>query len=880
MAFAQQGSFESTFLHQRKAVAVQMGDLKKPQLVAPEWNSAQLCSTEKSLNSISKPTMPYCLNVKTHVFKKELQEYVPIQANNRIRIETIIYVELSIVDAQDGSLIRSYDYVRMSNRLFATVPDKVMSSNDMESKCILDVDVSVHCPTGNWREEKEACARCVHRMSTKLEQDEKRIIHMLPELYSTEDGDALIKFRSGVANIQFKINCYCSHKKEKEGFVVRFGSQSDLAIAPHTTTPLMFYHENKNRIASRAIIAAAKAQAKAERLELKQRQAQTIRNITKSLTSKTKRGSRKHNSQNSRTGRGHRHYQYRPADSHGLEPPSPPASLTNSPLYHPFSPEMCNVEDNWDSPLSMATPPPTDQLISQSSAIAIQEDQQEAMISHLTPNSGSVRGGTLITIHGSGFTVGELMYVCFGETVVPIFPQRDHMIECFTPAWTKAETVSVLARRPTVHAVHTTPASFTYVDDNERELIKLALQRMMHVSARMSSPMDSVLDRANEFAMLSDLLDSNNDSADGSSMSDLGAQSNFTDLEEMVIDSLKLVDSPLIKSSEGLSAVNSTGHTMLHLSVSLQFATLAKDLVLRGINIEIRDKNGLTALDLACRFRYRPMIDLLASTIDFENGRAVHRFKSRHSPDADNNDCSLVGANPLQRSQCEETDGRSSLASSPPKIMAKQHPTSVGNCDNLHMDFEWESHSDYRVCSSSSSKSVREAVQYHGDYSHKTRRQDNIGEAGATDTSLRTRLRPTIDYASDGRIANIDGQNHARLHEANHHPLPERDMSDVDVFRLDVHMVAAVGRGGVTAARGSGQAVVARRRSNDVQGGSVDDSAREQAVVQSSRRDVESEPVLFLGGVPVTMAQRRRHEGSQASLSSRRCQERDPSSTN
>ncbi|KAF9082538.1 hypothetical protein BGX27_004464, partial [Mortierella sp. AM989] len=64
-----------------------------------------------------------------------------------------------------------------------------------------------------------------------------------------------------------------------------------------------------------------------------------------------------------------------------------------------------------------------------------------------------------------------------------------------------------------------------------------------------------------------------------------------------------------------------------------------------------------------------------------------------------------------------------------------------------------------------------------------------------------------------------------------------------------------------------GQVVAARRSSND-SGGS--DDAVEQAVVQSSRRDVESEPVLFLGGLPIV------RRGPRAVLPSR--QERNSTS--
>src|SRR5690606_15049851 len=93
----------------------------------------------------------------------------------------------------------------------------------------------------------------------------------LPELYRTESGDALISFRNGIANIQFKVNCYCGHKKEKEGFVVRFDSVSDRSIASHVTLPLMFYHQNKSRAAAKALAMAdaAEQQKQQEQQQLK-----------------------------------------------------------------------------------------------------------------------------------------------------------------------------------------------------------------------------------------------------------------------------------------------------------------------------------------------------------------------------------------------------------------------------------------------------------------------------------------------------------------------------------------------------------------------------------------------------------------------------------
>ncbi|KAG0366960.1 SPT3 Dosage dependent suppressor of Ty-induced promoter mutations-like protein [Gamsiella multidivaricata] len=626
----------------------------------------------------NKPATTHRLNVKTHVFKKELQEYVPTQIEDRLRIETIIYVELSIVD-QNNALVNAYDYARLPKDLFFSQPDKVMSPEEMGTKRIVDISATLQCPSNGWQEEKEACLRCARRMSTKLDQTETRIMHMLPELHRTDNGDALISFRSGVANIQFKINCYCGHKKEKEGFVIRFDSQSDVSIASHVTLPLMFYHQNKNRVASRALAAAAKAQAKSGQQQPEQGSA--TRNIVKSVTSKTKRESR------SKPG-------HSPTGNQQHHIPSPPSSLLDSPIEWSSSPEMEDFIDSSDIPFTVPSPPPPDPLISLFPESAAQEQQQAqqptiALISHMTPNSGSVRGGTLVTIHGTGFTVGEVMYVCFGENMVPIIPQRDHMLELITPAANKAETVPVFAMNPVESIV--AQATFTYVDDNEKELIKLALQRMMSISARMEGPLDNVLSRANEFALWNDLLEGGVDSSSVSSQS-------YTNLEKMVLESFKILDTPTIKNFESLSIANATGHTMLHLAVWLQLEALATDLLARHIETTVQDKNGLTALDWAHRLNNQAMVDLLLGSVvsapvsvvaggklalTAECDEAAHGFRSSVSP----------GSRPTATDQPNVDPGHGGVTDQ--AVIPLSHPVGkdltldLGH-DGPHMDVEWE----------------------------------------------------------------------------------------------------------------------------------------------------------------------------------------------
>ncbi|KAH7057805.1 hypothetical protein BKA57DRAFT_447769 [Linnemannia elongata] len=894
MAF---GSFESSFLQQHQST---FDEPKPQQLASPEWSPSELASPKESTESSNKSTEPYRLNVKTHVFKKELQEYVPTQLDDRLRIETIIYVELSIVDQVDGSLVRNYDYVRLPKELFFTQPDKEMTAEEMASKRILNVEASLQCPSNNWQVETEACVRCARRMSAKLEQNESRIIHMIPELYRAENGDALVSFRSGVANLQFKVNCYCGHKKEKEGFVIRFDSMSDDSIASHLTLPLMFYHQNKNRIISRALAAEAKAKAKAEQQLLKAQ----ARMAGKSAT-KAKRVPRSKAS----------------PQQHHI--PSPPSSSSSSPMDYSLSPDLGDFMDSADRGYKADGPPPPDPLAMISLFPELtnettpqpqqqqQAPQQVAIISHMTPSTGPTRGGTLVTIHGSGFTVGEMIYVCFGETLVPVIPQHHHMIECFTPAATKAETVAVFALQNTTSSNMPAQASFTYVDDNEKELMKLALQRMMNISARMDGPVDSVLTRANDFALWNDLL------SGSSSSSSADSTSTYQNLENMVMDSFKLLDTPVAKNVDGLSITNMTGHTMLHLSVPLQYQDLAKDLIDRGIDLTIQDKNGLTALNWAQRFGDQAMIDLIAEAASFEasaplqskedvamiahqavgNDKAIH-YLEHHMEAAQ----SLVSTENRGHPNVYEGNGYSGLSSPPGKIIDSSplqslapvtirdhaHVAAVyehnGHCgvapdvtanvlppptvgvqhSDPGMDFEWSGSPPVASAKSTMMMSAIPSVD-----PIPLLRDDGVEQAAPIQSPglprVITRVQPPspTDIIDTGRMNVIDVvvRDHERV------LLPVETQLEVTSFGQDFHWVA----------RGAGaQVAVVRRNNNDV-GGSVD--AAEQAVVQSSRYDVESESVLFLGGMPVVVAPRAATTAATASVngtaSSNARQERD-----
>ncbi|KAG0325541.1 SPT3 Dosage dependent suppressor of Ty-induced promoter mutations-like protein [Dissophora globulifera] len=793
------------------------------------------------------------LEVKTHIFKKELQEYIPTRVEDRLRIETIVYAELSIVKQNDNSLVKLYDYVSFPMALFHVQPEKVMAPEEMATKRILRANASVLCPSNNWREETEACVRCARRMSAKREENENRIMHILPELYRTENGDALINFRSGIANIQFKINCYCGHKKEKEGFIVRFDPQTDVKIASHSTLPLMFYHQNKKRMASRALAAVARAQAKAEKLMMKQ-EAARARSAHRSGPRQSKHG---------------RHHD--PVEHCIGQIPSPPASSASpSSIGDSVSPELRDLIDNSDTSFDPTAPSQSvtemaslfPEISDRSSLIAGQSPYQQAFpspvaaISHMTPDSGPTRGGTLVTIHGSDFSVGEMMYVCFGQTFVPVIPQHREMLECFTPAWIKAETVSVFIVSSTAPSSAPPQSTFTYVDDNEKELVKLALQRIMNVSARMDGPLESVMSRANELLMWSDLL-GGPDSFSGTSTSTpaSGTGPMHSNLEDMIVDSFKMLDTPVSKSINCLSMTTKTGHTMLHLSVALGFKRLARDLIDRGIDVKIRDKNGHDAVDLARLLHADGMLEaLLPTTMGVNESAKSTRSDSRSNaiPGAlvqeDHQDSSETGGSALLRLKVSRISERS-----------RQH-------HDLQLDFQWGSTglSDRRNRSlleeeelrrhvptitplslQRGSRDDRNAPVFATPLEAELQRHRRMGSSSTLGSLIDSSSAPNNSTQETRRTAPDDNRRMLRDLESftsqNHDRLLQRNNRDFCNERVPV-TAFLLSEGG--------RAVTARRRSDGNEGGSEEDAA-EQVAVRSNRDDVESEPVLFLGGRPV-----------------------------
>ncbi|KAF9986578.1 hypothetical protein BGZ75_001613 [Mortierella antarctica] len=180
-------------------------------------DGSQGSSTSGTIGTLGDPRLPV-FDVKAYTFRKKSRHYVAVKHKNALRIEPIIYLKTSILDSH-RDVVRNWDFLRFSLGRFRenAVPKKKLSAEEMRSARILDVDISLTSPNNNDRSIEESCPACVMRMD-----GERRIMQVLAKNFKmTPMGEPVIDIRKGHAIVCIKLNCYCDHHNEQEGFVVR-----------------------------------------------------------------------------------------------------------------------------------------------------------------------------------------------------------------------------------------------------------------------------------------------------------------------------------------------------------------------------------------------------------------------------------------------------------------------------------------------------------------------------------------------------------------------------------------------------------------------------------------------------------------------------------
>ena len=227
------------------------------------------------------------------------------------------------------------------------------------------------------------------------------------------------------------------------------------------------------------------------------------------------------------------------------------------------------------------------------------------LIHKLVPAEGSITGGTEVTLLGNGFYQG--LEVMFGETEATTTTfWGEKCLNCIAPPALQPGSVAVLFKHEHHHyatmpqqsqARHTV---FTYVDDREVEMYRLALKTL---GKQMQHPTED------PFSAAQQLLGGPSASfwpPQGGYNGGGGHQRQFTgfeaaqidtlDLESNMVAFLDLMDRRGVSPRSHLDARRPSGLTLLHLASSLGLTRVVAALLSRGARTDAFDNNGNTAM--------------------------------------------------------------------------------------------------------------------------------------------------------------------------------------------------------------------------------------------------------------------------------------------
>lgn len=220
----------------------------------------------------------------------------------------------------------------------------------------------------------------------------------------------------------------------------------------------------------------------------------------------------------------------------------------------------------------------------------------------ITPTQGPMIGGTEITVLGTDLYPG--LNIVFGNyTATTIFHHSLNCMVCILPAASHPGPVEVRCKYDCQGRPPEPRFFFTYLGNDPIHLIGVGLVLLNKKTTGVTEAAETIARR------LIDEAESERMQRPGVSHQSGGLYhqvlSEHLDLfETMNVEAslLKLLD--LIDLDDSVNQPcfdqqNSSGHSMLHLSVALGFRRLAAALVARGANPDLRDKNGLSPMHMA-----------------------------------------------------------------------------------------------------------------------------------------------------------------------------------------------------------------------------------------------------------------------------------------
>lgn len=252
------------------------------------------------------------------------------------------------------------------------------------------------------------------------------------------------------------------------------------------------------------------------------------------------------------------------------------------------------------------------------------------LIHKLVPAEGSVTGGTEVTLLGNGFYQG--LEVMFGDTEATTTTfWGEKCLNCIAPPALQPGTVAVVFkhehRNYVQHGAQTRPILFTYTDDRELEMFRLALRT---IGKQMSHPTDDPYSAAQQL-----LQGSHQSMWGGSSGGYMGHQRghgasgpamDMLELENIMVQLLDYIDLRAPAALTRLDLRRPSGLTLLQLASSLGLTRFAAGLLARGANPHLVDNNGHTAMHHAAMNGHTHIIHRLRLSGASHKVRSVKNF--------------------------------------------------------------------------------------------------------------------------------------------------------------------------------------------------------------------------------------------------------------
>ena len=257
--------------------------------------------------------------------------------------------------------------------------------------------------------------------------------------------------------------------------------------------------------------------------------------------------------------------------------------------------------------------------------------QRAPVIHKLTPGEGSKSGGIEVTCLGSGFRQGlEVMFGGAQATTTTFWGES--AIVCLVPPALEAGAVPVTFRHNYEHNLPSPSnkhALFRYVDDDEQELMKLAVSVINRkFNGTETDASNAARNIINQFGASPSFTGS---SIQGSNQrhnagSFTAATNGIVDLEAALLKCLDIVDLDDSPYQARLNTRSTNGQSMLHLSASLGQYRLTAGLLARGANPDLRDNNGMTPMHMACLRGHAQIIRKLRSAGGDPNLRSLNGY--------------------------------------------------------------------------------------------------------------------------------------------------------------------------------------------------------------------------------------------------------------